>query len=47
MRDPDNTEQEPSPQANILSSLMFVVDMMNSGDADPKEVYPEGRYQGD
>lgn len=31
----------------ILDSLRFVVDMMNGGNANPEDVYPRGRYQGD
>jgi hypothetical protein len=38
---------EPSMKARVLSSLDFVVDMMNGGGANPKDVYPSGRYHGD
>ena len=38
---------EPSMKARVLSSLDFVVDMMNGGQGNTKDVYPDGRYHGD
>lgn len=38
---------EPSMQERMMESLNFVVDMMNSGKVNARDVYPEGRYQGD
>lgn len=32
---------------SMKESLGFVVDMMNSGKVNARDVYPEGRYQGD
>ena len=41
----DQQEDQPS---TIEESVDFVVDMMNSGNVDPKIVYPRGnRYHGD
>lgn len=37
----------PYNPASLLESLEFVVDMMNNGSIDSRQVYPEGRYQGD
>ena len=35
-------------KASIAESVAFVVNMMNEGKADPKQVYPGGgRYHGD
>ena len=34
-------------KASIAESIAWVVNMMNEGKADPKDVYPPGRYQGD
>ena len=31
----------------VKESVDFVVDMMNNGNVNPKDVYPPGRYQGD
>jgi hypothetical protein len=38
---------EPSMRDRLLDSLGFVVDMMNSGKVNARDVYPPGRYQGD
>lgn len=36
------------PKPSIVESVEFVVDMMNSGSANPDHVYPRGnRYHGD
>ena len=37
--------EEPKP--SIVDSVDFVVDMMNSGGANPDNVYPRNRYHGD
>lgn len=34
-------------KASIAESIAWVVNMMNEGKADPRDVYPPGRYQGD
>lgn len=49
MNDPQNTDtnDEKTNQEKIYESVKFVVDMMNSGNVDPKEVYPRNRYSGD
>jgi hypothetical protein len=31
----------------VKESVDFVVDMMNNGNINPKDVYPPGRYHGD
>lgn len=50
MNENDEKEEE-SPEKetkrSILESVEWVVDMMNSGKVNPKDVYPPGRYQGD
>lgn len=44
----DETNKEQPPlKDRVLDSLNFVVDMMNSGKVNARDVYPEGRYQGD
>lgn len=45
-QEPEATE-EPTPTPTILESVQFIVDMMNEGKADPKQVYPPNRYHGD
>ena len=40
-------EEEKSFAERVTESVNWVVDMMNSGKANPKDVYPPGRYQGD
>jgi hypothetical protein len=40
-------DQPVEKKDSILESIKFVVDMMNSGKANAKDVYPKGRYQGD
>jgi hypothetical protein len=45
-------EQEQEPQdktfaEQVKESVNFVVDMMNNGNINPKDVYPPNRYQGD
>lgn len=55
MIDPDKSEetineeeQEQKPlQTSLYESALFVVNMMNEGNIDPKQVYPPGRYHGD
>jgi hypothetical protein len=52
--EPQNNEEEEvietaeeAPKHSILDSINFVVNMMNEGKVNPKDVYPPGRYQGD
>lgn len=33
--------------ARVAESVKFVVDMMNNGNVNPRDVYPKGRYHGD
>jgi hypothetical protein len=40
-------EEEKSFAERVTESVNWVVDMMNSGKANPKDVYPPGRYHGD
>lgn len=43
----ENSETEKTDQEKVYESVKFVVDMMNGGNVDPKEVYPANRYCGD
>lgn len=45
----ENSEQNDAPKDSIMDSIKFVVDMMNSGKPNAKDVYPGGsnRYHGD
>jgi len=46
----EQMRKQPVEQAEknpLLESILFVVDMMNNGNANPEDVYPRGRYQGD
>lgn len=47
--EPENIEEEKEEPKipSIIESVNFIVDMMNSGKADPKQVYPPNRYHGD
>ena len=49
--DMDNKETDKSEEKTqtekVRESLLWVVDMMNSGKVNPDDVYPKGRYQGD
>lgn len=50
MTEPENKEetQEPSDfQKSVAESLLWVVDMMNNGNVNAKDVYPKDRYHGD
>jgi len=40
------TEEKTFAQS-VAESVEWVVNMMNEGKADPKQVYPPNRYQGD
>ena len=40
-------EEEKSFAERVTESVNWVVDMMNSGKPNPRDVYPPGRYQGD
>jgi len=44
---PEEVEEEKSFAERVTESVNWVVDMMNEGRANPKDVYPPGRYQGD
>jgi hypothetical protein len=48
--EPENNEEETKEKTfaeQVTESVNFIVDMMNSGKVNPKDVYPPGRYQGD
>lgn len=45
-QNPQNEEEKTFAQ-QVEDSVNFIVDMMNQGKADPKEVYPPNRYHGD
>lgn len=40
------TEEKTFAQ-KVEESVTFIVDMMNQGKANPKDVYPPNRYHGD
>lgn len=45
---PCECEQIMASKKNLRESIDFIVNMMNEGKADPKQVYPGGgRYHGD
>lgn len=45
--EPKEDETTKPIKSNIYQSALFVVDMMNQGKVDPKDVYPKNRYHGD
>ena len=52
IENPKNEEEIPETSKqtfaeSIAESVDFVVNMMNSGKVDPKDVYPPNRYHGD
>jgi hypothetical protein len=52
-QNPENNKEEvietstKTVAESLLESVDAVVDMMNSGKANPREVYPSNRYHGD
>lgn len=44
---PEEEEPTETQKERLQKSIEFVVDMMNSGKVNPRDVYPKGRYQGD
>lgn len=52
-QNPENNKEEvietptKTTAESLLESVDAVVDMMNSGKANPREVYPSNRYHGD
>lgn len=40
-------EEEKTFAQQVEHSVSFIVNMMNEGKVNPKDVYPPGRYQGD
>lgn len=47
-QDIDQPVEESKPLGDsIMESIEFVVNMMNQGKANPKDVYPPNRYHGD
>lgn len=50
MNEPEETtkpEEEKTFSERVNESVGFIVDMMNSGKVNPKDVYPPNRYHGD
>jgi hypothetical protein len=48
--EPENNQEETEEKTfaeKVEDSVDFIVNMMNEGKANPKDVYPSGRYQGD
>jgi hypothetical protein len=48
--EPENNQEETEEKTfaeKVADSVDFIVNMMNEGKANPKDVYPSGRYQGD
>lgn len=46
--EPEQQADETIKKESIRDSIEWVVNMMNEGKADPKQVYPSGgRYHGD
>ena len=46
----ENTQEETEQKTfaeRVEESVTWVVNMMNEGKPNPKDVYPPGRYQGD
>lgn len=43
----EEASKKKTPVESMRESIEFVVDMMNSGKANPRDVYPPGRYHGD
>jgi hypothetical protein len=43
----EELSEEKTFAEQVEESLSFIVNMMNEGKADPKEVYPSNRYHGD
>lgn len=47
MENKDEEQKDNENTDTIMDSIKFVVDMMNSGKPNAKDVYPPGRYHGD
>lgn len=48
--EPEENEEvieEKTFAKKVEESVTWVINMMNEGKANPKDVYPPGRYQGD
>lgn len=48
--EPEQNQQiaeEKTFAEQVEESVSFIVNMMNEGKADPKDVYPPNRYHGD
>ena len=48
--EPDQNEEvseEKTFAEQVEESVSFIVNMMNEGKANPKDVYPPNRYHGD
>ncbi len=48
--EPENNQEETEEKTfaeQVRESVNFVVNMMNSGKPNPKDVYPPNRYHGD
>ena len=50
INEPEQNEEaakEKTFAEQVEESVTFIVDMMNQGKANPKDVYPPNRYHGD
>ena len=48
IQDDENVlDETKSAKDSMMESIEFVVNMMNSGKVNAKDVYPPGRYHGD
>jgi hypothetical protein len=46
-QDQKEDQEEKTFAQKVEESVDFIVNMMNQGKVNPKDVYPPGRYQGD
>lgn len=45
--EPETPKEEEPKVPSILESVEAVIEMMNSGKVNPRDVYPPNRYHGD
>lgn len=46
-QEPEQVEEEKTFAEQVTESVTWLVNMMNEGKANPKDVYPPNRYHGD
>lgn len=46
-QNPQDEEEKKTFAERVEESVSFIVNMMNEGKANPKDVYPPNRYHGD